>query len=72
MSRSRDPVWPPASVAPISARLDDVPFEVDALRGELYRLLDQLARAAAAERDGLLEAFDEVWRQYREAIASRR
>ncbi len=72
MPQSRDPIWSPASVAPISARLDDVPVEIDALRGDLYRLLDQLARAPADERDGLLEAFYDAWTQFREAIATRR
>jgi hypothetical protein len=50
---------------------DDVPYELDALRGDLYRMLDELARADPHERDALADAFEHLWTLFK-AVNARR
>jgi hypothetical protein len=66
--------------------LDDVPLQgalpgpsepgegslvLDLLRADLYRLLDEVARAAAANQDGLVLEFERAWETFKEACARR-
>jgi hypothetical protein len=50
---------------------EDLPFELDALRGDLYRMLDELARAAPGERDALVDAFEHLWTRFKDVNARR-
>jgi hypothetical protein len=48
---------------------DQVSFELDLLRGDLYRILDALVRAGPHERDGLVFTFEETWRRFLGAVS---
>jgi len=50
---------------------EDVPLELDLARGELYRLLDALARAGSDSHLALVREFEKTWRRFREATAMR-
>ncbi len=48
---------------------DDVSVELDLLRADLYRLIDELARASLVDREELLRDFERAWEQFKDATA---
>ncbi|HVO18511.1 MAG TPA: hypothetical protein VMU15_04600 [Anaeromyxobacter sp.] len=48
---------------------DEVPVQLDLLRADLYRLLDELARTGAEHYDGLVSEFERAWEEYKQATA---
>jgi hypothetical protein len=44
---------------------------LDLLRGDLYRLLDELARAGADRHAELVEQFERAWVDFRDATGRR-
>ena len=46
----------------------DEALYLDLLRGELYRILDELARSSPSARGRLLVEFERFWAQFREAL----
>ena len=69
MARTRDSMT--SSGARIRTSRGEVPFELDALRGDLYRLIDAVARSGPDRRDALVEAFEQLWVVFKEASAKR-
>jgi len=55
--------------SPGSTDPDEVPVQLDLLRADLYRLLDELARTGAEERDGLVLEFERAWEEFKQATA---
>ena len=50
----------------------EVPVTLDLLRGELYRLLDELARAGPEAQGPLLEQLQDTLERFRGELAMRR
>jgi hypothetical protein len=48
-----------------------VPVSLDLRRADLYRMLDQFARAPAQERADLVREFEQAWQDYKEATTRR-
>jgi len=44
----------------------------DLLRAELYRMLDEIARAPPGRHRHLVREFERAWESYKEATAGRR
>jgi hypothetical protein len=69
MSRDR---WPGqksrAKVPSGPKRPVEVPIQLDLLRADLYRLLDELARSGPRERRELLAEFERAWAQLKRAL----
>ncbi len=65
MSRPPDPGEASGLGAPWVAAPDDLPLELDVLRGELYRVLDELARAERPDRERLVAAFEALWERFK-------
>ncbi len=61
---------PLAPEVPPRASADAVATEVDLLRADLYRMLDEIARAGGERHRVLVRAFEEAWRSYK--VATRR
>jgi hypothetical protein len=59
-------VHPPGSIEP-----REVPVDLDLARADLYRLLDELARATRERHGDLVRAFERAWEAYKERTASR-
>ncbi len=51
---------------------DDAPLELDALRGELYRLADAFAHASAGERSRLASEFEQAWAAFKSEVMKHR
>ncbi len=64
--RSQRPRAPGASAAPI----DGIPVALDLLRGELYRMLDEIARAHGESHRTLVLQFEIAWELYKRATAA--
>jgi hypothetical protein len=47
--------------------LDGVSLSLDLARGDLYRLIDELARARRECRGELVRKFERAWAEFREA-----
>ncbi|BDG02330.1 hypothetical protein AMOR_13260 [Anaeromyxobacter oryzae] len=62
----RDPCGRAACRAPE----EHVPVSLDRLRGELYRLLDQLPRAPAGAYAGLVLEFERGWEEFKASVAA--
>lgn len=48
---------------------DEVPVHVDLLRGDLYQLLDELARAHPDRQRTLAREFERAWERFKDTIA---
>lgn len=46
---------------------DEVPVHLDLLRGDLYRLLDELVRARSEVHGRLVLEFERAWEQFKSA-----
>lgn len=46
---------------------DEGPFQLDLLRGDLYRLLDELVRARSESRGRLVLEFERAWEEFKNA-----
>jgi hypothetical protein len=51
--------------APGIPRLGSPSLDLDLLRGELYRILDELARTRTGSRDALVQEFERTWEAFR-------
>jgi len=67
MPRSRLPRRTPAGIVPVALGPDDSLY-LDLLRGEMYRILDDLARSSPGARSRLFDEFERSWAQFREAL----
>ena len=47
----------------------EVSVQLDLLRADLYRLLDELVRAPAELRDQLVREFENAWERFMDATA---
>ena len=69
------PEWPDdGSLAgpgptPRSPDPDEASLQLDLLRADLYRLLDEVARAGGTEQDGLVLEFERAWEAFKQATA---
>ena len=50
---------------------DEVPVHLDLLRADLYRLLDELARAPSKSHRRLAHEFERTWKRFKDATAPR-
>jgi len=57
-----------AAIIPEAESPDEVPVQLDLLRAELYRILDDLARSSPEARPELFVEFEHSWAQFREAL----
>ncbi len=57
--------------APGAPRPGSSTLDLDLLRGELYRILDELARTRSGRRDVLVQEFERTWEAFRAATAAR-
>ncbi len=71
MSPTHDPSGPIELATRWAATPDDLQLELDVLRGELYRALDELARAARPDRERLIEAFEGLWERFKTGTRGR-
>ncbi len=46
---------------------DEVSLQLDLLRADLYRLLDELVRAPAEVRQELVREFERIWQRLKDA-----
>jgi hypothetical protein len=46
---------------------DEVSVQVDLVRADLYRLIDELARAPLEDRENLLLEFERAWERFKDA-----
>jgi hypothetical protein len=67
------PSTPTPDHDPLEGALDapgaDDLLRLDLLRADLYRLIDELARAPSEERQGLVAEFEQTWARFKEASA---
>jgi hypothetical protein len=56
------------SQAEVFSRPEELPIELDLLRAELYRILDELARSGRADRRQPLLEFERAWAQLKAAL----
>ncbi len=56
---------PPCNRAAGSDASDEVLVRLDLLRGDLYRLLDELVRAGTERRPALLEELESLWERFK-------
>ncbi len=76
MSRShrhepRSPRRALRGAAPSPATLDGTSLSLDLLRGDLYRMLDELARARPGRHRDLVREFERAWASYKEVTGRR-
>ncbi len=50
----------------LPALIDGVPAAVDLLRAEMYRMLDELARARGASHHNIVQEFESAWERYKQ------
>ena len=48
---------------------DEASIQLDLLRADLYRLIDELARAPFEDREGLVLDFERAWERFKDATA---
>ncbi len=53
-----------------AAPMDGTPVALDLLRGELYRMLDEIARAHGESHRNLVLQFEIAWELYKRATAA--
>ncbi len=58
-----------ANDGPGSRAGPDESVELDLLRADLYRIIDELARAPLVDREELLRDFERAWEQFKDATA---
>lgn len=58
----------PAVVGPGAVGAEEVPVQLDLLRAELYRVLDELARSSAVDRRRLLVEYERSWARFKDAL----
>ncbi len=51
----------------VAADPGEVSVQLDLLRAELYRLLDELVRAPAELREALVREFERTWQRLKDA-----
>jgi hypothetical protein len=56
------------SQAEVFSGQEELPVELDLLRAELYRILDELARPDRADRRRPLLEFEQAWAQLKAAL----
>jgi len=61
---------PSTSASPGPTDPDEVPVHLDLIRADLYRILDELARARSEHRLALVVEFERVWEKFKGATAS--
>ncbi len=67
---SRPEGWPSRRWSPrAGSGLDEAPVQLDLLRADLYRLLDELVRARSEYHEGLVLEFERAWEHFKEATA---
>jgi len=66
VSRKRGPC---SGAGPGVTEPDEVLFHLDLLRGDLYRLLDELARAHPDRQPRLAVEFERSWERFKDTIA---
>lgn len=69
MPRPDDIPGAPSPGAPGLPDPDPTSLEIDLLRGELYRLLDEVARADPADRERLVHVFEDAWLRFLVEVA---
>lgn len=58
-----------AGAAPPDVTLERAALRVDLLRADLYRMLDEMARAGAGRRRAVVREFERAWESYKKATA---
>jgi hypothetical protein len=48
---------------------DEASIHLDLLRADLYRLIDELARAPLEDRESLVLEFEQAWERFKDATA---
>jgi len=46
---------------------DEVPVQIDLLRADLYRLLDELVRSRSEYHEDLVAEFERAWQHFKDA-----
>ncbi len=61
----------PHTRRPAPPIIDGVPAQVDLLRADLYRMIDEIAHARSGGQHALVLQFERAWEQFKDAVRRR-